>query len=978
MCDNDRMSGAGRLLKRTRLAFTLAIFCLCGLGAFAWWSSKRYSDSIYWVGHTNRVIHSIDEALLGMVDLEAGVRGYVITGQEVHLEPYSEGRTRVKSAVDQLEGLVRDNPDQVDRLQRAQQLIERRLDVADKVVAARRRSSDEAERLVMEGQGKAQMDQIRAVFDEMTEEESGLLQGRTSEYSLGGRLAAAAIALAGAVALMLTVLWGASLMRDVRRRIEAEESLRLSEENLAITLHSIGDAVLATDAEGRITRMNPIAEQLTGWKFEEAQGRSIDEVFVIINESTRNPAPIPVKDVLTTGQIHGLANHTVLISKDGRETAIADSAAPIRNRDDETVGVVLVFRDCSEERIVADLQSQLAAIVESSQDAIVGRDVEHRTTTWNRAAERMFGYAFSEVRGIVTPNFVPPESADEAARALEKVLRGERVPHYETIRLAKGGRPVNVSVSISPILDEDGVLIGTSTIYRDITELLRAEEERDRFFDLSLDIMCISSADGHFKRVNPAFSEILGWSTEELLTKPYLEFVHPDDLAITREEVARQVERGETVYSFENRYLHRDGTWRTLAWKSVPQPGGLMYAAARDVTELRQTINSLDAAKAEAERANAAKSDFLSNMSHELRTPLNAVIGFAQLLEMRNHDPSTQEATQSILKAGRHLLDLINEILDVARIEAGKMTLSVESVALGAMIDHAVELVSPLAGAKGVSVVIEGELCRNLHVAADRQRLIQVLINLLTNAVKYNRDHGKVVIRCHDGGDGVHRVEIQDTGRGIDARGRERLFQPFERGNHMEEGTGLGLALSRRLMQLMSGDIDLVKTGSEGSTFGITLKGAEAPGVEALGESRDKALLPFRPSRPVRIVYVEDNLSNLQLLEQVFASVGNIELIPAMTASLGLEMVNSHLPDVVLLDLHLPDMEGIDVFLRIKASDRTSHIPVVVLSADATESQINRLLRLGVKSYLTKPVDLQLLLAEIGEIDRFKTEKGRG
>jgi len=561
--------------------------------------------------------------------------------------------------------------------------------------------------------------------------------------------------------------------------------------------------------------------------------------------------------------------------------------------------------------------------------------------------------------------------------------------------------PVN-----SPVLGEDGEVEWIIHQVEDVTEAIRlrevegasgrvreelraetagrklAEDERDRFFSLSLDMLCIASADGYFRRLSPAFTRTLGWSLEELLARPFLDFVHPDDQAATLREVERQIKAGEQVLQFENRYLHQDGTWRTLSWKSMPQPDGMMYASARDVTAQREAqaeisklnaglmlrAEELDKARREAERANAAKSDFLSHMSHELRTPLNAVIGYAQLLQMEGGDGRTLESARSILKSGRHLLDLINEILDLARIEAGKLTLSVEAVAAASAIGQAIDLVRPIVDERGLALTLGSEPCKHLYVKADRQRLVQVLLNLLTNAAKYNRPGGRIEVRCLELGDGRHRIEVADTGRGLDAKAVEKLFMPFERGNQPEEGTGLGLALSRRLTELMGGKLSLVGTSEAGSTFAIDLPLSKAPGAKkpTAGQPRKEKA----PSAEVslRIVYIEDNLSNVQLMERVFSTASGIELLPAMQASVGLQLVEDHLPDLVLLDLHLPDMPGIEVLKKLRANPKTSRVPVVVLSADATDNQIKRLMEAGARSYLTKPIDLDALFAEVNEI----------
>jgi PAS domain S-box-containing protein len=540
--------------------------------------------------------------------------------------------------------------------------------------------------------------------------------------------------------------------------------------------------------------------------------------------------------------------------------------------------------------------------------------------------------------------------------------------------------PMNV-----PVFGSDGQI--THIIHRveDVTEVVRlahAEGDLERFFELSLDMLCIASSDGYFKRVSPAFVHTLGWSIQELLSRPFLEFVHPDDLEETIRAVERQVQSGESVIQFENRYRHKDGSWRILSWMSLPQPGGLLYATARDVTELRRTeariikLNEglhqraaeLESAKEQAERANNAKSEFLSRMSHELRTPMNAVIGYAQLLEMRADDPRTLECAQAILKAGRHLLGLINEVLDLAKIEAGKLALSVEPVPLREVITQSIELVRPSAEAKGIQIVVEGPN-HDAYVQADRQRLVQVLLNVLSNAAKFNVSGGRVEIRAFREADESYRIEISDTGRGIEPSQLPTLFRPFERlDNDTVEGAGLGLALAANLMQLMDGSISLLRTSKEGTTFAIGLRSASAPTTGCDSQVEQRLVTRLAVSSRIRVVYVEDNISNLQLIESIFDEVGNIELFAAMQGSVGITLVRDHLPDLVLLDLHLPDMHGHEVLRELKADPATQDIPVVVISADATESQIARLIRAGARSYLTKPIHVPALLNVLNDI----------
>lgn len=490
--------------------------------------------------------------------------------------------------------------------------------------------------------------------------------------------------------------------------------------------------------------------------------------------------------------------------------------------------------------------------------------------------------------------------------------------------------------------------------------------ELERFFSVSLDMLCISHSDGYFKRLSPAFTEALGWSVEEMLARPYVDFVHPDEIEATVAEVQRQVVAGQQVLKFENSYRHKDGSWRILSWRSVPQEGGYMFAVARDVTEEKAMEAELRLAKEQAETASRAKSEFLSRMSHELRTPLNSVLGFAQLLDLQYDDPKIKEASHSILRGGKHLLEMINEVLDLSRIESGNLAISVEPVPVGGVISQALNLLHSIALGAEVGLEVDGDVCEDMHVQADRQRLLQVLVNLMTNAIKYNHPKGKVWVRCLERSENISRIEISDTGRGIDEADWDQLFVPFQRfGESGIEGTGLGLALSERFVKLMGGDIGLVSSTPEGSTFYIDLPRVEAAYHDV--QIAPAADAEVGPSRAGTVLYIEDNLSNMRLLEIVLADWTNLTLIPAMQGLLGLELAREHRPDLILLDLHLPDVMGDEVLQRLKADPATAPIPVVIVSADATPRQIKSLESLGAAHYLTKPLDLTRLFEVLHE-----------
>lgn len=371
-----------------------------------------------------------------------------------------------------------------------------------------------------------------------------------------------------------------------------------------------------------------------------------------------------------------------------------------------------------------------------------------------------------------------------------------------------------------------------------------------------------------------------------------------------------------------------------------------------------------------SDEANQAKTEFISRMSHELRTPLNAILGFTQLLELDDPRSDQRESISYVLKAGRHLLTLIEEVLDISRIEAGRLTLSLEPVRLAEIVHESLEIMRPLAADRLVTLSVGQDSPTDAHVTADHHRLKQVLLNLLSNAVKYNRHGGAVTVSWSESGDRI-RLEVRDTGIGIPPELMARLFQPFERlGAPSEtEGTGLGLALSQRLARAMGTSLEARSQLGEGSTFALELDCAQPARVDAPGDPADEARRARdTPARRATVLYVEDNPANVRLVEHILAYRPGVELLVALHGHLALELAARHQPDLVLLDLHLPDMAGDEVLRRLLADPRTSGSHVVIVSADALPRQIERLLGAGAAGYLTKPLDVAHFLDVLDEI----------
>jgi signal transduction histidine kinase/CheY-like chemotaxis protein len=387
----------------------------------------------------------------------------------------------------------------------------------------------------------------------------------------------------------------------------------------------------------------------------------------------------------------------------------------------------------------------------------------------------------------------------------------------------------------------------------------------------------------------------------------------------------------------------------------------LRVRTERTDAELLRRSQELHEANRRLQAADAAKSEFLSRMSHELRTPLNAVLGFAQLLELDGLEPTRARHVHQIVRGGRHLLDLINEVLDISRIEAGTLRISLEPIALGRTIREALELVQPLGAERSIRFETELDSLGDLHVLADEQRLRQVFLNLLSNAVKYNRDGGCVTITSEEVGE-CARVTITDTGPGLDDAELGLIFTPFERlgaAGGAIEGTGLGLALSKRFAELMQGRLSVTSELGAGSAFTLELRTTTIPDRAAgpLAAASGPRLVPEQAAHV--LLYVEDNHANYALAAEILSRRGDVELLRAESATRGLELARTHTPDVILLDLDLPDMPGHEVLARLQSDPLTREVPVLILSADASRSQVQRLLGVGARDYLTKPIDVR-------------------
>jgi PAS domain S-box-containing protein len=571
---------------------------------------------------------------------------------------------------------------------------------------------------------------------------------------------------------------------------------------------------------------------------------------------------------------------------------------------------------------------------------------------------------------LVGSGLLHPDDAAEAAASYESAAQGN-AKSFEARVIRPDGEVRRIRGQHVGTTDHKNGRWMACTV-EDVTSR-RVIEEQLRSL-VQANIVGVALSDG--ERVldaNDRYLQILGYSREDLLhDRVDWQWLTPPEWAEATRKALMEVQDTGSCAAYEKEYFTKDGSRvPVLVGNAVLDRHPLRFSSVvLDLTEVKRAEVALRQAEADAQRANEAKNAFLSRMSHELRTPLNAVIGFGQLLALDELDGDQREGVEQIIKGGNHLLALINEVLDISRIESGDLRLSLEPVQLAEVVNEALALVGHLGDARRVRIADRCPPSCGTYVRADRQRLRQVVLNLLANAIKYNKDSGTVGVHCEQVSDSRVRLVVVDTGIGITEDGMSRLFMPFDRlgAEHTDvEGPGLGLTLTKRLVEAMNGAIGAESQVGHGSTFWVELD-LDAPATSEELPVVEPHASDTHAERPrATVLYIEDNQANIRLVQRILAMREGVETMVTMQASLGLDLARTHVPDLILLDLNLPDMPGAEALRRLQADPETKHIPVVIVSADATSGQVSRLQAEGAVDYLAKPFDIAQLLALVDE-----------
>ncbi len=683
-----------------------------------------------------------------------------------------------------------------------------------------------------------------------------------------------------------TVIGVAKVARDITEQKELARKLAEQQEYLRVTLSSIGDGVIASDAHGRVTFLNPCAETLTGWSAGEAAGQPLVEVFRIVNEKTRQPVENPAEVVMRTGYVVGLANHTVLLRRDGSERPVADSAAPIRNEAGEPVGAVLVFRDVTEQRraedAVAEQREWFETTLESIGDAVIATDVQGRVMFMNPVAEHLTGWSLDKARGRLCTNvfnIINEESSrtveNPASRVLAEGLTVGLANH--TTLIAADGTERPIEDSGAPIRNREGRIIGVVLVFRDITDRRRIDAER--------------------RNVN---------------------------------------------------------------------------------VERERLLNAERTARADAERANRMKDDFVAMVSHELRTPLNAILGWTQLMMQSAADQDViARGLDVISRNTRVQAQLVSDLLDVSRIATGNLRLAIEKVDLVSSVRNVIETLQQSAESKQIGVHQEFGT-EAIPIAGDPARLQQIVWNLLWNAIKFTPEGGSVTVRVRDAAAGAE-VSVTDTGIGIKPELLQHIFERFSQANLLKTsglgGLGLGLSIVRHLVDLHGGSITADSRGEgQGATFTVVLPSGDLPAAAEVAESPGHATEPQDMLRGLRILVVEDEADTRDFLGR-FLTAHGATVVMTGSAAEALERLPEAQWDLLISDIGLPEVNGYELLQRIRQTDAAAGggIPAIAITAYARAEDRAQAFRAGYQEHLAKPIEPADLVAAIKRIAELST-----
>ncbi len=1011
------------------IGFGIAFFVLIMVAGISLNNVVQSSNSVELLDHTHQVMSYLDNMEDNASRAENMQWAYVLTKEHRVLQERDGYFKQIRSGFPALFELTKDNQSQQARLTQLQKAFEVRFAIfIDSQEKFDVHGFAASQSLLDAGQEANKV--IHNIISQAKHEEQGLLAAR-KEQELSRVKTLAIITVLLLAFLLLLSAW---IRKAIQGRLAMKQEW-FDQQIPLLKNGALQDAIfnsanfssIATDASGVIQIFNVGAERMLGYTAAEVMNKITpadisDPQEVIVRAAALSlelDTPItPGFEALVFKASRGIEDiyELTYFRKDGSRFPAIVSVTALRDAQDAIIGYLLIGTDNTARKQAEDallkagaLQS---AIFNSANFSSIATDANGVIQIFNVGAERMLGYTAAEVMNKITPaDISDPQEVIARAEALSLELDTPITPGFEALvfkasrgiediyeltYFRKDGSRFPAVVSVTALRDAQDAIIGYLLIGTDNTARKQVEAEREvinqrlrdlQFYTRSLiesntDAMMTTDPLGIISDINHEMEILTGRSREELIGAPSKNYFTDPARA---EAAINKVLREGKISNYELTVKAKDDKLTVVSYNASTFHDSSdklvgVFASARDITHRKEferlmEKNNIELMNAmeQADKANLAKSEFLSSMSHELRTPLNAVLGFAQLMasDVPAPTPTQQMSIDQILQAGWYLLRLINEILDLAMIESGKVTLSQEPMSFTEVLQDCEAMIAPQAQKRDIKMIFPS-LETLFYVYADRTRVKQVMINLLSNAIKYNRDGGTVTVSCLKSGEHRVRVSVTDTGNGLTPKQLAQLFQPFNRlgqESSSKEGTGIGLVVTKQLIELMDGSIGVESNVGVGSVFWVELTASGVPILDLGTHTEDEAdAFAFANAGHTTlknkrsILYVEDNPANMSLVAQLVARRSDLVLLSAIDGQVGMQMARAYLPEVILMDINLPGISGFSALKLLRKDPTTNHIPVLALSANAMPRDIEKGLEAGFLRYLTKPINVAELM----------------
>lgn len=986
--NQNHQQGGGKKLRSLSLLLigaSAVVTLLIANIALTLHNTRKLHEEADWVQHTDQVIHSLEKVNTFVKEGESGVRGYVITGQRAYLEAHQAAITGINKQANAVARLTADNPRQQARIPALRQRIAAKIDVMNRTISARReKGMDAAAQIVLSEQPKKTTDALRALVAEMTQKEQDLLVERKQQHDRTYRTALLTGGLSGIASLAAISAFIVLLRQYLTVRDQYTATISEQTQRLRTTLASIGDAVITTDIKGCITSLNAVAESLTGYQNSEAIGQPLSSVFKIVNETTRQPVENPAVRALSEGAIVGLANHTVLIAKNGTERPIDDSAAPIRQIEGEVLGCVLVFRDVTQRRQAEEQlqhsEDRFRSLVDATTSIVWTTNEAGEFVTPQPSWSQYTGQTWDELKGFGWANALHPEDQERIRLRWEEASR-QRSFYQSDGRLwhAPSQSYRYFEVKGVPIYNTDGSLREWVGMCVDVEDRKHLEADQRKLLwlaDNTTDFISMCDLEGVPFYANLSALRKVGLDSMEEVDQMNIitDLFFPEDQdRIANKFFPSVLEKGNG--QIEVRFRHQrtgEAIWMLYSVTTLRNTEGRPTGFAtisQDITERRQMENNLRQLAADLSEADRRKDEFLATLAHELRNPLAPIRNGLQVIKIADPNSETVKQVQVMMERQlTHMVRLVDDLLDMSRISRGKIELRLESVELSSVIEQAIETSRPLIDAAQHELTVT-QPPQPIYLNADSVRIAQVLSNLLTNASKYSEPDGQIWVTVESQGSEV-LVSVKDTGIGISPEMLPHIFDLFKQVEgalvRSQEGLGIGLTLVKQLVEMHDGSVTAFSQGlGQGSEFVVRLPILSAIPQTSLFQNIDNELTSVETPR--RILIVDDSEDAAWSLELLFQSYGD-ETYKAFDGMAALAAAASFRPDIILLDIGLPKLNGYEVARRIREQPWGKDVVLIALTGWGQDEDRRKSSEAGFDGHLVKPIDYEALTQLLAEL----------